>query len=472
MSELIAVEDKLDRELLHEEISRELPTSPGDSIASPRWLIFLVAFGLRLIVIGFLVGDQLVPARDHWVFGWETGRIARSLASGHGFGSPLFGWTGPTAWMGPIYPSLLALVFAIFGIYSKASAYAILSLNSLFAAVTCLPLYSIGRRVFGSSTAVLGCWLWALFPYSFSFSADIVWNTSLNALLLTLLVAITLRLEREFGAGLWLLWGAVWAIAGLTEPTLLTCLPVATIWLVFRLRRRGACWAFLLRRVLAAAITFVLPVVPWGIRNYQTFHQLIPLRSNFWLVLYQGNTADTFDLYPDWANPPHSPEEMAEYTEKGEIAYMAHKKRQAIANICSNPVRFVVTTRRRILFTWTGYWNLSREYLRIEPFALANVVMTTLLSASAGFGLFLAWSKSRNVRVLFAGLFLSFPAIYYITHPSMAYRHPLDPFLLLHAAYGVICTAKRISSFDRMGESSDAPDRSLAAQADHSSACE
>jgi 4-amino-4-deoxy-L-arabinose transferase-like glycosyltransferase len=462
MSELVAAEEKLDRELQHEEISRELRRSPGDSIASRRWLIFLAAFALRLIVVGFLVGDQLGPDRDHWVFGWETGRIARSLASGYGFGSPLFGWTGPTAWMGPIYPSLLALVFAIFGIYTKASAYAILSLNSLFAAVTCLPLYSVGRRVFASSTAVVGCWIWALFPYSFAFSADIVWNTSLNALLLTLAVAITLRLEREFGGGLWLLWGAVWAFAGLTEPTLLTCLPVATIWLVFRLRWRGA-WAFLVRRFAAAAITFVLLVVPWGIRNYQVFHQLIPLRSNFWLVLYQGNTADTFDLYPDWANPPHSHEEMAEYAEKGEVAYMAHKRRQAIANICSNPVRFVVTTLRRILFTWTGYWNLSREYLRVEPFAWANIVMTTLLSASAGLGLFLAWPKSQNVRALFVGLFLSFPAIYYITHPSMAYRHPLDPFLLLYAAYGLIYAAKRISSSDDMGESSDGPDKSLAA---------
>jgi 4-amino-4-deoxy-L-arabinose transferase-like glycosyltransferase len=464
MNEVTVVEEKLCREFRHKEISQEHPTKPlGSSIASRPWFIFLLAFSLRLLTVAFLVGNQLCPERDHWEFGAETGRIARSLASGHGFGSPLFGWTGPTAWMGPIYPSLLAGVFAIFGIYSKASAYTILSLNALFASLTSLPLYSIARRLFGTSTAIWSCWVWALFPYSFFFSAGVVWNTSLNALLLTVAVALTLRLEREAGAGLWPLWGGVWAIAALTEPTLVACLPAAVLWLVFRLRRRGECWVFWGPRVLAAAFTFVVVLVPWGIRNYRIFHRLIPLRSNFGLVLYQGNTADTFDLYPDWANPPHNPDEMAEYTEKGEMAYMAHKKREAIANIRANPFRFAVTTLRRVVFTWTGYWNLSREYIRIEPFAWANVFMTTLLSAMAGLGFVLAWCRSWDVKLLFAGLFLSFPSTYYVTHPSMAYRHPLDPFLLLYATYAVVSIAKRNSSFDGIGEDSARPDEVLAA---------
>jgi hypothetical protein len=128
------------------------------------WFIFLMALALRLAVVSFLVRDQLDPARDHWAFGWETGRLARSLALGHGFGSPLFGWTGPSAWMCPGYPALLAGVFKVFGIYSKASAYAILSLNCLFAALTCLPLRSIARTVFCERTGVMAAWVWALFP--------------------------------------------------------------------------------------------------------------------------------------------------------------------------------------------------------------------------------------------------------------------------------------------------------------------
>src|SRR5260370_39224366 len=93
------------------------------------WFIFLVALGLRLAFVPLLVGDLLNPARDHWDFGWETGRIAHTLASGHCFGSPFFGWTVPAAWLGPVYPALVAGFFTVFGTHSSAYASLLLSPN-------------------------------------------------------------------------------------------------------------------------------------------------------------------------------------------------------------------------------------------------------------------------------------------------------------------------------------------------------
>jgi len=61
----------------------------------------LVALALRLAVAPLLYQQQLDPQRDHWPFGYEAGRIARSIVQGRGFGSPLFAETGPTAWMPP-----------------------------------------------------------------------------------------------------------------------------------------------------------------------------------------------------------------------------------------------------------------------------------------------------------------------------------------------------------------------------------
>jgi Dolichyl-phosphate-mannose-protein mannosyltransferase len=394
------------------------------------WFVFLVTLGLRLAVVPFLVGDRLNPARDHWVFGWETGRIARSLASGHGFGSPFFGWTGPTAWMGPVYPALVAGVFKVFGIYSAASAYVILSFNCLFAALTCFPLDFIARTAFGKKTATAATWAWAIFPYSFDFAAGQVWNTTLSALLFVLAVAVTIALERKVDLRSWVIWGVVWAIAGLTEPALLVGLPVAGIWLGYRLRQRGTPWNFMWRPALAA-LAFLVLVSPWFIRNERVFGRFIPFRSNFWLAFYQGNTWDTFDVYPDWANPPHSQVEMDDYARLGEVAYMAEKKQLAIAEVREHPGRFAWTTLRRIVFTWTGYWNLSAAYRRIEPFAVPNIFIATLLSAFAAFGLARAFSSAPSSAVLFAWLLLVFPAVYYITHPSMLYRHPLDPLLAL-----------------------------------------
>jgi hypothetical protein len=105
----------------------------------------LVALAIRLVVMVFLLPEQLDPQRDHWHFGYEAGRIARTIVQGRGFSSPLFEDTGPTAWMTPVYPYLVAGVFKLFGIYTKASAIVLLSLNALMSALICILVFRIDQ---------------------------------------------------------------------------------------------------------------------------------------------------------------------------------------------------------------------------------------------------------------------------------------------------------------------------------------
>lgn len=48
-------------------------------------------------------------------FQQETGNIAYSLAQGKGFSALFRMDTGPTAWLAPVYPLLVAGIFKIFG---------------------------------------------------------------------------------------------------------------------------------------------------------------------------------------------------------------------------------------------------------------------------------------------------------------------------------------------------------------------
>src|SRR3984893_9706865 len=96
-----------------------------------------VALVVRLIVMGFAYKIQLDPSQDHWVFGWETGRVARSIATGHGFSSPYSEPTGPTALIAPVYTYLLAGVFQIFGVYATPSALVSLILNNFCSSSPC-----------------------------------------------------------------------------------------------------------------------------------------------------------------------------------------------------------------------------------------------------------------------------------------------------------------------------------------------
>src|SRR5437868_8340090 len=149
--------------------------------------IFFVALQLRLIAVRLLYTNTWNDYDNHLWFGFETGRISRSIAEGHGFANPLYVQTGPTAWLTPIYPYLLAVVFKLLGVYSKTSALLILSLNSLFSALICFPLFYAAQRSFGRDVAVTACWIWALYPYFIYIPAGLVWDTCLAALLATTL---------------------------------------------------------------------------------------------------------------------------------------------------------------------------------------------------------------------------------------------------------------------------------------------
>ena len=123
--------------------------------------------------------------------------MARSLAFGRGFGSSLFGDTGPTALVTPVYAYLLAGVFKVFGIYSAQSAVVILSINSLCSALTCIPIFFIAQKSFGLAVARRAGWAWVFFPYAIAFAATRVWGDCLNALLISLIVLMVLHLAES-----------------------------------------------------------------------------------------------------------------------------------------------------------------------------------------------------------------------------------------------------------------------------------
>src|SRR5467141_5113931 len=170
-------------------------TQEGTSV---RWnrtsttLMFAAALFTRLVASTLLYRLQMDPQRDYWGFGWETGRIAHSISVGKGFSAPVYGYEGPTAWMAPVYPYLLAGVFRFFGDFSRWSALAILSLNSIFSALTCLPVFHIARRVLGPRTAIWAGWAWAVYPFAIYFASVRVWETCLTTLLLSLALWFTL----------------------------------------------------------------------------------------------------------------------------------------------------------------------------------------------------------------------------------------------------------------------------------------
>ena len=392
------------------------------------------AFLLRLILVAFVFRDVAAPTIDHESFGWEMGWTARSLALGHGFGSHFLPFTGPTALVPPLYPTLLAIICHFFGLYSATSAFVILALNSLFSALTCIPIYLSVKDAIGSRTAHLAGWAWVVFPYSIYFSADRVWDYALTALLFSLCFMASQRIHRYSTLSTWFGLGLLFGLTALSNPSIATLLPMLLLLALWRVRRNLRPW--LLRGVITS-IAFAAVLAPWSIRNYRALHIVSPVRDGFWLEAYAGNNGDTFNSNSPWAHPASNPVEMQRYEASGEVAYMAQKKQLTIDWIRSHPAAFAEVTLRRIVRFWTGFWSLSRPYLHTEPTDIPDIFFCTFLTVMMLRGLSRWWQQDRRKTLGYLAVLILFPLPYYFSHSSPDYRQPIEPMIMTLVTIGI-----------------------------------
>lgn len=398
---------------------------PADAIERSTFtrriaLIVVVGFVLR---VGFVLAAHTYRFKSdpaNFNFGYEMGRIAASLASGNGFSSPFQTATGPTAWEPPLYPLLIAAVFKLTGIYSHASAIILLGINSIFSALTCIPVFFLARRSFGEPVATWSSWTWALCPYAMYWAVKWVWDTSIAAFLLAVLLLISWRLAESARPREWLLWGALWGMAALLNPALLAVLPFVGMWILH-------CRQDTAKQTIAAAalsaLIFLAVISPWVWRNYRTFDELVFIRTNFGMEFRLGNGPGANGLSMGFAlHPTHNPQELERYKQVGEIAYVAGKKWRAVAWIRNNPWQFARVSVARFVYYWTDTaWSS-----RVMPAKNALFLASSIL----GFwGLWMMWRQRRPGFFLFAVCLLVFPLIYYFVFPHPRYRGPIEPEL-------------------------------------------
>jgi hypothetical protein len=386
--------------------------------------IVSIAFILRVgwIVLGHTY--KFKTTDENFGFGWEMGRIAESIASGHGFSNVFGPPTGPTAWEPPLYPYLAAGAFSVFGTYSKASAFALLTFNSLCSALTCIPILRIARRMFSEKVAVGSVWAWVLLPNVMFWCTRSIWETSLSALLLAVIVWKALTLEDREGLLRWLEFGVLWGVAALNSPSLLSFLPAAGLW---AWHRRAGAGKKSIAGVVLASMVFFACITPWLVRDYRTFGRFIFMRDNFGAELRLGNGAGADGTLMLYLDPPHDPYAMHQFESMGELDYIAMRKQQAIEYIKADYGRFAVLCLRRLIYFWASPPKPT------HPPWLESLKQLLFLASSilALWGLGLALKQSRPDAWLLCWLVLLYPAIYYVVYAIPRYRHPIEPELAI-----------------------------------------
>jgi len=390
----------------------------GKNLAASPALIFLVALAARIRVLW-----QLLPAHA-WInfYPWnEPSHIAWALVSGFGYSAP---WRGtpiaPTAQQPPVFPLLMAAIFKIAGAYSLTSLWIATSLNALFSACTAVLILRLGKRDFGDATGILAAWIWSVWLYEAVVSIRL-WESSLAALLLSLILWWLPQLAESRRAWPWCLFGVLAGISAHTNTTMLALIPCFYAWLWANPKTRRP----IPRRFLIASLAiFVLTLVPWSIRNYRAFQRVLPLRDNFGLELWIGNHpgATEAQQYPS-AFPLLDP---TEYNQLGEIPFMELKLHAAMQFIREHPASFLRLSAYRFVYFWSephGSWWFAPSLL-------------------AWMGMMLALRRDPASASPYALAMLIFPLIYYVTHTFPSYRHPIEPVVLLLATFSLWQIAK------------------------------
>src|SRR5271170_552431 len=434
-------------------------SSEGRDLFRAPSSMFWAGFLIRVLYITIVHTYRIRPDEDHLQFGWEMGRIARALATGFGYADPFTGHSGPTAWSPPLYPLLIAGVFKIFGVYTAASAWVLLTINSVFSAATSSVIYEIAARCFhrtgrARKIALWSGWLWALYPAAMQFAVRWIWDMCITAYLFSKIIAIALR-ARGIGeepptgqpalqtqtTSRWVAFGLLSGLVILLNSTLLLFLPVCGLWMMLgAFKARAHVLPTLLRGALACAIVIAC-LAPWIVRNYAVFHTFIPMRGNLGAELRQsirpenggfpwGATIPVCDVCPVFQ----------QYRQMGEAAYVRREGELAKQEIASHKLRFVEYSLKRFYFFWVSVPKPPEKGVFIEAVREANYFFLNLASL---LGLALALKNRIPGAALFAWAFALVPLTYYLITVQARFRHPLEPIMLVLAVYLFQSATKR-----------------------------
>jgi hypothetical protein len=216
-------------------------------------------------------------------------------------------------------------------------------------------------------------------------------------------------------------------------------------WLVYRKRREAQFdWT---RPALAVALV-LLCCVPWTVRNYVVFRRFIPLRSNLGFELYIGNNENYDERNRALPAAITDDRERLRYLRMGEMAFVDEERRKALAFMESHPRVELQLFAKRFVAFWMGTAAPLETFLKSDSLLICVVLLGNFLTAvGALLGVVILFLRRSAYMFPLAAFPVVFPLLYYVTHTSLRYRHPIDPVVLLLTAIAAAIVLRR----DRVG---------------------
>lgn len=246
-----------------------------------------LAFLIRAAVVVWLAFAGDTP------YTYEHGVIAENLLAGDGFSIRFLGVEGPTSQQGPLYPTALAALYALFGVGSRAALVTMQLLQcaagaGLVVALAQLVWALVPQRPAAGWMAVVAATLFPTHIYMVTHIQIVVWAATLLVVLLAVVATPQVSRPRLRAA----LAGALAGILILTEPIMALAVPVAALLLLrveWKRPQQGRISRPAVVAVTVMTFTAIFVVAPWVLRNRAVHGEWVFVKSTFGYAFWQGN---------------------------------------------------------------------------------------------------------------------------------------------------------------------------------------
>ncbi|MBM3332358.1 hypothetical protein FJY68_11020 [candidate division WOR-3 bacterium] len=409
------------------------------------WLFFALAltFLTRLWFVLSMRNQPFSVMGPQYVDSYYYHRWAVEIISGNFWGSDVF-------FLRPLYPYLLALVYAVFGQHVLP----VQLLQTVLATASCFLLYDATRRVFGARPAVLASFGFALTGILVFYTGALLYveiTIFLSLLFFRLILAAGQRLL------LWIAAGVSFGMLVISRPEMLVVLPLILLWL--RRNKSAVCSPAGVPRLsypaprsgliaLTAAALVAIAAVP--VRNYIVSRDPVLFTAHAGINFWYGNNPAADGTWQPTAElelgPGFSHERLKRVSRT--IAGRQVRWSEASAYWLGKGLRFITTrplawlrlVGRKLLLFFSNYEVPNGYYPET-----ASAASLALRLAFVNFGLVLAfgllgmvWAWPRRGQALPAYLFV---AAYFVSallfYVLSRLRAPVLPFLLMFAGFGL-----------------------------------
>jgi 4-amino-4-deoxy-L-arabinose transferase-like glycosyltransferase len=348
----------------------------------------------------------------------------------------------------PLYPFLLAGVLRVFG-----ERFVIVTLLQALAGVVLVyVVYLFARRLFDERAALISAGLAAVYPYLLA-PIGYVQTESLYAVLAlggTFLFVTTVLPDRDGGTAARAraaVAGVLYGLAMLCRPSAMLVIVTWGLWVAGLVASRArearkTMPAFVLMLACAAVV-----VLPWTVRNYLKFSELILVNNQAGEIFWLGNN-------PHYARLQHATTATEFQTTLRTIWAEAEAQRPLVEGLSPREIdrfwwdkgwRYAASSPREwrslLAVKWVDFW---RPWLNPVAHAHGTVVLSALfavpvfVAGALGMARLACTGRYRHFG-LFALMFVTSGVFFTLFHPTVRYRTPsVDVLLLSLAGVGAV----------------------------------